>query len=55
VRIGAVEKKLEALEGGRIDRNHAQIMETLHRMESRMLIHIEERVAGLESKMRNVA
>jgi hypothetical protein len=30
-------------------------METLHRMESRMLIHIQERLARLEGKMQHVA
>ena len=39
----------------RVDRNHARVMEMLHRMESRMLVDIQERLARLEIKMQNVA
>jgi predicted RNase H-like nuclease (RuvC/YqgF family) len=44
------DRKFESLEG-KIDRNQAQVLETLHRMEN--YSHVLERLARLESK--NVA
>jgi predicted RNase H-like nuclease (RuvC/YqgF family) len=45
-----VDRKFEALES-KMDRNQAQVLETLHRMEN--YSHVPERLARLESK--NVA
>ena len=62
-RLTALEKRLESLEGrsekrfdaveSKIDRNQAQIMDTLHRMET--YGQILERLARLESKLERVA
>ena len=62
-RLTAVEKRLEWLEA-RVDkrfdsveremeRNQAQVLDTLHRMEN--YSHILERLARVESKLQNVA
>jgi flagellar capping protein FliD len=48
-RLTAVEKRLESMEA-RIDRNHTQVMDTLHRMETYNQI-----LERLESKLQNVA
>jgi len=62
-RLAAVEKRLELLDArvdkrfdsleGKIERNQAQVLDTLHRMEN--YSHILERLARVESKLQNVA
>jgi len=64
-RLTAVEKRLGLFEGAeskiefsfeeRIDGNHKQLMEALHRMEGRMRAQVLERLARVESKLQNVA
>ena len=62
-RLSAVEKRLESLETNvdkrfdsiesKMERNQAQVLDTLHRMEN--YSHILERLARLENKLQNVA
>ena len=62
-RLTAVEKRLESLDAktekrfdsleSKMDRNQAQVLDTLHRMEN--YSHVLERPARLESKQQNVA
>ncbi len=51
-RLTALEKKIESMEGT-MDRNHVQVMDTLHRREN--YSQLAERLARLESKMQHVA
>jgi tetrahydromethanopterin S-methyltransferase subunit G len=51
-RLTALEKKIESMEGT-MDRNHGQVMDTLHRIEN--YNQLAERLARLESKMQHVA
>jgi hypothetical protein len=50
--LNALEKKFDALEA-RMDGNHTQVMDALHRIEN--YSQILERLARLESKVQNVA
>ena len=62
-RLSAVEKRLESLETNvdkrfdsfesKMERNQAQVLDTLHRMEN--YSHILERLARLENKLQTVA
>jgi tetrahydromethanopterin S-methyltransferase subunit G len=62
-RLTAVEKRLESLDAktekrfdsleSKMDRNQAQVLDTLHRMEN--YSHVLERLAPVESKLENVA
>jgi tetrahydromethanopterin S-methyltransferase subunit G len=62
-RLSAVEKRLESLETSvdkrfdsvesKMERNQAQLLDTLHRMEN--YTHILERLALLENKLQKVA
>jgi tetrahydromethanopterin S-methyltransferase subunit G len=63
VRLSALEKRVESLDvrvdkrfdslENKMERNQAQVLETLHRMEN--YSHILERLARLETKLQNVA
>jgi peptidoglycan hydrolase CwlO-like protein len=46
------DRKFESIES-KMDRNQAQVVETLHRIEN--YGHVPERLARLESKLQNVA
>jgi tetrahydromethanopterin S-methyltransferase subunit G len=55
-KVGKFGTKLEGIQStleAKIERNHLQVMDTLHRMEN--YSQILERLARLESKMQNVA
>jgi tetrahydromethanopterin S-methyltransferase subunit G len=62
-RLSALEKRVETLDArvdkrfdsleSKIDRNQAQVLETLHRMEN--YSHALERLARLETKLQHVA
>jgi hypothetical protein len=62
-RLSALEKRVETLDArvdkrfdsleSKIDRNQAQVLETLHRMEN--YSHVLERPARLETKLQHVA
>jgi len=51
-RFDSVERRFDSLES-KMERNQAQVLDTLHRMEN--YSHILERLARLESKAQNVA
>ena len=51
-RFEAVDRRFESLDN-KMDRNHAQVLDTLHKMEN--YGHVPERLARLESKQQNVA
>jgi tetrahydromethanopterin S-methyltransferase subunit G len=51
-RFDGIEKRLDGLDA-KMERNQAQIMDTLHRMEN--YNQLAERVAKIESKLQNVA
>jgi Skp family chaperone for outer membrane proteins len=50
-KIETTENKLES----KIDRNHAMIMETLHRIETQTYSSLLERIVRMEVKLQNVA
>jgi conjugal transfer/entry exclusion protein len=55
-RFDAVDSRFDRVQAAidaRLDRNHNQVMDTLHRME--MQNQILERIARIESKLQNVA
>jgi tetrahydromethanopterin S-methyltransferase subunit G len=51
-RFDSVDKRFDSLEG-KMERNQAQVLDTLQRMEN--YSHILERLARVESKLQNVA
>ena len=57
-RLSAVEKRIDNLFDSfecNMDRNHAQVMDALQRIENRLQRNILERLSRLESKLQNVA
>jgi tetrahydromethanopterin S-methyltransferase subunit G len=52
MRFNSVDKKFDSLES-KMERNQAQVLDTLHRMEN--YSHVLERLARLENKLQNVA
>jgi tetrahydromethanopterin S-methyltransferase subunit G len=55
-RFDSIEAKIDRVQAtldNKIDRNHSQVMETLHRMET--YSQILERLARVESKLQHVA